>query len=1165
MVLWCVVGYIIGGGSVSLLGWALDVVAWTDWLGAGISIQPNTCVAATAAGLGLALLRTGRPRATVVLGVLVALLGSSALFQTFSGLSLGIDTLLMFERTWGRVGVISPGRMGPAGATSWVLIGASLVLAAEPPASKVRRWAPVFACATASISLLGLVGYVYGSSTLYSLPHSTVIAFQTASFIFACSLGVVLSVPEHAPLRLLTAADAGGVLARRALPLVLLVPLVLGYLRTLGERAGLYDSAFGTGARTVLEVLLLMLLVGWAGQAAARHEARRIQSDRSLQASQQRVVETLESMTDAFVMLDADSRFTYVNAEAERLLRRERGELLGKTLDALAPEWFGPVFRESLRRTTGAGGSVSFEEFNPAIDRWFGYKVHRTPDGMLAVHFEDVTVRKEAEAALALSRAELETELRDSRILQGLSTELVRQSDPHRFYESILTAALEIMRADFGSMQAFVPERGAAGELELLVHRGFSEEAARLWHFIGVESKSTSGAALRCGQRVFVTDIGRSPTISGSPDAAMYEALGIVAAQSTPLVSRAGKLLGMITTHWRNAHEPSSRTLGLLDILARQAADWIERKRSAETIAALNARLTSDLDAVTRVHELSLARAQDFTALLQELVTSAVAITNADMGTIQLLEGNTLKVASQQGFESSPPCFSEVLQIDLSDVGSKLLRKERILVEDVTDSPLFGGSDCMETVLAAGVRAMQSTPLVTRSGEILGILSTHYRAPHRPAERTLRMLDLLARQAADLIEQRQAERLRDELLEKERAARAEAERAARLKDEFLATLSHELRTPLNAVIGWSQILKRNVSNPERVRAAVDVIERNGRQQARLITDLLDISRIASGNMRLDLQAMDLATVVESAIDSVLPVAASKGVGIEKAIEPLDEPVTGDPARIQQVVWNLLTNAVKFTPSGGRVSVVLARVDAHVEIRVADTGDGIVSEFLPHVFERFRQGDASVSRHHGGLGLGLAIVKQLVELHGGSVRASSKGRAQGATFTIELPMTGLRAERVSGERARKPSDGDGRPSTPKELTGLRVLVIDDEPDALAMVTHLLETHHAAVGTATSSAAALALLERERFDVIVSDIAMPGGDGYAFVTEIRTRGIATPALALTAFARKEDREKALACGYQAHIEKPVDAEELLAAVAGWGRRTSPAEPSRPHAAS
>jgi PAS domain S-box-containing protein len=1149
----CLASYAVVGGFVSLAGWLFDRVGLTDWARTGISIQPNACLAASASGLALGFLQAGRPRSSAVLSAGVALIGATVLFETLTGVDLGIDALLLFDRPWGHTGVTSPGRMGPAAATSWTLLGLALALVSlkRPPAGeRIATW---LGTATAGISLLGLVGYLYGASRLYSLPHSTVIAIQTASFIFAVSLGLILSVREYGPLRLVAGSNAGGVLARHALPVVLLVPLLVGFLRVIGERRGVYDSAFGSAARTLVEIALLLTLVAWAGRAVTRHEERRLQAERRSQASQLRVADTLESITAGFVLLDANWTVAYVNAEAERLLGRQRESLTHESLWTLRPELFATEINDKLRQAASERRGVAFESFKASESRWFAYKVHPTPDAMLAVYFEDVTARKSAERALSLSRQELEVELRDTRVLQTLSTELVVEDDSRRFYAKILEAAIDMLRADFGSMQLFHENRGTNGELELLVHRGFSDGAMHFWHWVSERSKTTSGWALQLGHRVVVPDIRASELVGGSDDAAMYETLGIAAAQSTPLVSRAGALLGMITTHWRAPHEPSSSALRLLDILARQAADWIERKRSAETIAALNARLAADLDALTRVHELSGPRTGDFSTLLRDLVGAAIAITNADMGTLQLLEGDSLTLAAQRGFEREVPEFLEVLAVDLS-AGTGLLSKERVAIRDICDTPHVVGAAAIEAILAAGVRSIQATPLVNRSGEVLGVLSTHYRLPHQLSSRTLRMLDLLARQAADLIEQRQAERQRELLLEKERAARAEAERAARLKDEFLATLSHELRTPLNAVIGWSQILKNDISNQERVRTAVEVIERNGRQQARLITDLLDISRIVSGNMRLEIQAIDLPAVVDAAIDAVLPAAAARAIDIERSVEVIEQPLTGDPARLQQIVWNLLSNAVKFTPQGGSIRVVVARADANVEIRVTDSGDGIEPAFLPHVFERFRQADASAGRKHGGLGLGLAIVKQLAELHGGSVRASSDGRGHGATFTITLPlMSSERNETVAGP-AHADHDGAQRGIEPA-LSGLRVLVVDDEPDALTMVRHLLEANEAAVGTAPSSQEALALLARERFDVIVSDIGMPGGDGYALIAELRTNGIDTPALALTAFARTEDRDRAIASGYNAHIAKPIDAEELVAAVARWGNRENP----------
>lgn len=399
-----------------------------------------------------------------------------------------------------------------------------------------------------------------------------------------------------------------------------------------------------------------------------------------------------------------------------------------------------------------------------------------------------------------------------------------------------------------------------------------------------------------------------------------------------------------------------------------------------------------------------------------------------------------------------------------------------------------------------------------------------------------------------------AEADRRELLVLEQAARREAERQATIRDEFLATLSHELRTPLNAILGWAQILKADSGKPGRIAQAVEVIERNARLQAHMIADLLDISRILAGKMRLHVQPVDLVAVINAALDAVQPAATAKGVRLENVLEPLEDVVNGDAGRLQQIVWNLLTNAVKFTPRGGKVQVVLARVNSHVEVRVSDTGEGISPEFLPKMFERFRQADPSTARVHGGLGLGLALVKQLVELHGGKVTAESEGFGRGSMFTVHLPLAAVYAR---GTEARvHPLAAELEPSrTPlPRIDGLTILTVDDDVDSLSMVASLLESHGASVSTAASADAALELALTREFDVIVSDIGMPGRDGYEFMKMCRARGVTAPAVALTAYARSEDRTKALSSGYQSHVAKPVEAAELLATLAALTRRLS-----------
>ena len=402
--------------------------------------------------------------------------------------------------------------------------------------------------------------------------------------------------------------------------------------------------------------------------------------------------------------------------------------------------------------------------------------------------------------------------------------------------------------------------------------------------------------------------------------------------------------------------------------------------------------------------------------------------------------------------------------------------------------------------------------------------------------------------ARDITERKRAAEEREELLDAERAARTEAERASLTKDEFLATLSHELRTPLSAILGWSQFLASGPMEDEEVKQGLETIERNARIQTQLIEDLLDMNRIVSGKVRLDVQRMDLASVVEAAVNSIQPAAEAKGIRLRKIIDPLAGPVAGDPSRLQQVVWNLLSNAVKFTPKGGKVEVLVERVNSHLEITVNDSGLGIKPEFLPHVFERFRQADASTTRQYGGLGLGLSIVKQLVELHGGSVRAKSAGEGFGATFIVSLPLAA-----VHGDEKREHPTSRNRPALECEdinLDELRVLVVDDEPDARELIKRVLLQCNAKVTTAPSAAEGLKILQAEKPDVLVSDIGMPGKDGYQFIREVRklsaSAGGRTPAIALTAFARSEDRTRAMLAGYQVHISKPIEPQELIATV-------------------
>ncbi|MFO0606473.1 MAG: ATP-binding protein [Polyangiales bacterium] len=422
-------------------------------------------------------------------------------------------------------------------------------------------------------------------------------------------------------------------------------------------------------------------------------------------------------------------------------------------------------------------------------------------------------------------------------------------------------------------------------------------------------------------------------------------------------------------------------------------------------------------------------------------------------------------------------------------------------------------------------------------------------------ERPTQVRTLVSAVQAALRARRRQYELRDLLGQLERAVdervrlHRQAEEASRLKDEFLATVSHELRTPLNAILGWAGMLRGHALPEEKRAHALAVIERNARAQAQLVEDLLDVSRIISGKLRLDLRLVSPANAVELAVESARPAAEARGVSLALRCEPDAGPVRADAERLQQIAWNLVNNAVKFTPRGGSVRVDLRRADPDVELVVDDTGQGVRPDFVPYLFERFRQADGSTTRAQGGLGLGLAIVRSLVEQHGGAVAASSDGENRGATFTVRLPLASPRDDRPAGDDVTSASVPPFE--CPPEVAGLRVLVVDDEPDARELVASLLARCRAEVTTAASAEEALASFRRAPPDVLVSDIGMPGEDGYALIRRVRAlpseEGGDVPAVAVTAYSSMADRSRALLAGFSMHVAKPVEPAELLVVLA------------------
>jgi PAS domain S-box-containing protein len=517
-------------------------------------------------------------------------------------------------------------------------------------------------------------------------------------------------------------------------------------------------------------------------------------------------------------------------------------------------------------------------------------------------------------------------------------------------------------------------------------------------------------------------------------------------------------------------------------------------------------------------------------------------------------EVRTLEIRYRRLFEAARDGIlilnAATLQItDVNPFMTDLLgySRDEFLGKEIWEIGLFSdkkaSQEAFQEIQANGYLRYEDLPLQTKDGKLQDVefVSNVYEEDGR---------QVIQCNIRDISERKRAEEERSLLLESEQAARTEADMANDIKDQFLALLSHELRTPLTSILGWSQMLTDvNLDDAESKRA-LEIIVRNARSQRQLIDDLLDVSRIITGKLSLEVRPLELAPIIEAVVDSLRPAADARSIHLQIAFDPRTSPISGDPDRLQQIIWNLLTNAIKFTPKGGRVKVWFERVESHVEITIIDTGEGIAPEFLPHIFDRFRQSDSSSTRRHGGLGLGLSIVRQLVEMHGGTVTAESAGAEEGTTFKVIFPLMSVHRKLSDVDMTRPVIVSRERTDVPPSLNDLRVLVVDDEPDARELVAAVLTGRGAAVVSVGSAGEALEEMEKQPFDVLVSDIGMPKMDGYALIEKVRRlpaeRGGRIPAAALTAYAGVEDRMRVLSAGYQMHIPKPVEPAELATVV-------------------
>ncbi|HEY9695865.1 MAG TPA: PAS domain S-box protein [Trichocoleus sp.] len=858
----------------------------------------------------------------------------------------------------------------------------------------------------------------------------------------------------------------------------------------------------------------------------------RKQAEAALRESEAKYRSLFESMDEGFCILQLafdeeqkpiDYHFIEVNPAFEQQTGLKNA--LGRTIRELVPD-IEPFWIDLYGTVALTGEPKRFTDYSRVMDRWFdvnAFRIGEPHEHKVALLFKDITDRKQAEE-MSQRTAKLDT------FRLSLADALRSLADPVEVQATATRVLGEYLNAN---RVAYFEVRGT----NYVVERDYVNGVAALTGGYPIDSFGPKLLAeYRAGRTVCMPDVSIDVHLSLAQQAA-YAAIQIGAYIGIPLV-KDGQFVAGLAIHSSEPRDWTEEEVALAEEVAEQTWAAVDRARAEAIVAA-------DLQDTQRLRELGarLVIEGDIQTLFQEILSTAIAIMQADAGTVQIFDVVTqdLVLLTTQGFEQTMhESFCRVNASFNTSCSIALRTGTRSFVDfDGPESEDPDGS--LRLHVEAGYLSAQSTPLTTRAGRLIGMVSTHWHEQHRPSDRQLRFLDLLARQAADLIEQRQTVAEREQLLVREQAARVEADRANRIKDEFLAVLSHELRSPLNPILGWAKLLQNGKLDAARTNQALQTIERNAQLQSELIEDLLDVSRILQGKLNLKVSSINLSSIMRAAMETVRLAAEAKSINLEASFEPDPPLIQGDSTRLQQVIWNLLSNAVKFTPAGGQVNIRLERLDSCAQITISDTGQGIEPDFLPYVFEYFRQANATTTRKFGGLGLGLAIVRHLVELHGGTVAVESAGVGKGATFTIRLPLMPIRATVNQNSQL---------PESSPDLNGIQVLVVDDEADSREFVAFVLKQAGATVLTATTANEALTMLIRAKPDVLLSDIGMPGIDGYMLMQQVRAlspeQGGQVRAIALTAYAGDFNQQQALQAGFQQHLSKPVEPERLIQVV-------------------
>jgi PAS domain S-box-containing protein len=1132
-------------------------LAWVGWVGNIITLKsvlpglrpmvPLTILGFFLCGIALWILSTRTiGKAGIAVGqtcaALLTSLGAVVLFDHI------LDLDLVGYHSLNPVEFEGDSRPAPSTALSFVLSGCALLML--PTARGGGRPAQLLGFAVGIIALVTLLGYSYGIVVLYHVNPG--MALQTAVGFIIFSIGILSRHPERGLMSVATSDSAGGFMLRRLMVAVIGVPSLLGWLNVVAIEEGLFGRDTGITLLVAVNTIVFLAVIWRNAQLLHNLDVNRRDADEALRRSHQKLESTVAMRTAE--LTDANEA---LRAEIEE--RQRVGEELHSSREELADffenanigiHWVGPD-GVILRANRAELEMLGYER-----GEYVGHNIaefHVDPQVMT-----EMLERLARRETLVDYRAQLRA--KDGTIRHVMIDSNVKWDGDKFIHTRCFTRDItERHRAENERAALLVRERAtraAAEEARLRYHNLVHGVDAIVWEadaatlrytFVSKQAEAMLGypvdrwlqepdfwvQLIHPDDRQQAAELCRRATVAGRDHDLEYR---VIAADGREVWIH-DRIFVV-----RDGDGAARQLCGLMvdvtdsKLAESETASLLQSEQAARALAEEATELVRRLQVIIDMSLMHLSLSE----LLSQILDRICELLRADGAAVMLVgeSGQTLSPFASVG-------MSDDVVRELGMEGGFAARvattRAPLIVDDLAT---FEGTtvDVRESL-----RSLMGAPLMIES-TVMGVIQVSTNEAHCFTENDLRLLQLVADRVALAIEQAR-------LYDAEQRARAEAEEGNRIKDEFLATVSHELRSPLNAILGWVKLLRESRLGEADEARALETVERSARTQSRIIDDLLDVSRIISGKLLLKVRPIEPARIIVAAVEGLRPAAEAKSLSLDISLDGGAAVVLGDSDRVQQLVWNLVGNAIKFTPRGGRVGVRLERVGTDAQITVSDTGAGIKPEFLPHVFDRFRQADGSSTRHQGGLGLGLAIVRHLVELHGGTVQVDSLGEGQGASFTVRLPLA-VQPDDTENEDRIEGFDGDGALlNIYPQLAGLRVLVVDDDADARDLVAAILNQSDADIRTAGSTREALEILAKSDEwppDVLVSDIEMPGADGYALIRQVRAtdseRGGRLPAVALTAYTRVEDRMRALAAGFQTHLSKPVEPADLLTVIAG-----------------